>query len=195
MAERQHGKYISDIRGDHVERYDYAARRAAGRVLDAACGCGYGTYIMCMKNTSIHAVGVDRCRDTIHFAQYNWKHERNRFYRWDLDKVTPMQPYNYLVCFETIEHLKEPEIFLKSAAGKCRNIICSVPNQDVIPFDPAHFPFHHRHYTKPQIIDLLNRCGFIATKIMYQPGVNAEGFTQDTGRTIIVEGVSSVRPE
>lgn len=195
MSERQYGKYIADIRSDHLERYERAAALVEGSVLDAACGVGYGTYLMCLRKKNVQAVGADIHRQTIEFARRTWKHERNRFARWDLNKVAPIKHFDWLVCFETIEHLQDPGPFLKNMAQKCRNIVCSVPNQNAIPFTKERFPFHYRHYTPEQAVDLLHHCGFSVSKVMYQKGAYAEGFNPKHGRTIVLEGQSNARSE
>jgi hypothetical protein len=45
-GERQVAPTLEGIRRDHVARYEWAARRLKGRVLDACCGIGYGTQIL-----------------------------------------------------------------------------------------------------------------------------------------------------
>lgn len=191
MGERQYGKYLADIRSDHVERYEQAAKRVIGEVLDVACGCGYGSYVLCLKNNNVRVTGADISEEAIQYAKMHWRHHRNKFLRWDLNSVAPKQKYDWLVCFETIEHLEDPKTFLKAASKVCNRIICSVPNQDVIPFDPKRFDFHYRHYTPVEIMDLLHECGFCVSDVKYQRTAYAEGYNRDTGRTIIIEGASS----
>ena len=45
-VDRQAAKRIEGIRRDHLERYRYAMSLAEGPVLDAACGVGYGAYLL-----------------------------------------------------------------------------------------------------------------------------------------------------
>jgi 2-polyprenyl-3-methyl-5-hydroxy-6-metoxy-1,4-benzoquinol methylase len=193
MAERQYGKYIADIRSDHVERYDYASTIVSGHVLDAACGCGYGSYIICLRRQNVNVLGVDISGEALDFARSTWKHERNRFAKWDLEKVVPAQSFDWLLSFETIEHLENPAPFLRAASKVCKNIICSVPNQNVILFSKDKFPFHYRHYTPEEITDLLHKTGWNVTKIQYQKSAYAEGFNVKSGRSIILEGVSNTK--
>lgn len=191
MSERQYGKYLNDIRSDHLERYEYASRMVGGHVLDAAAGCGYGSYLLCLRCPNVKVLGVDNSDEALQFARGTWKHERNSFAKWDLEKVAPAQVFDWLVSFETIEHLKDPEPFLKAAAKVCRKIICSVPNQNAIPFRKERFPFHYRHYTAEEITALLNKCGFSVSRVQYQKGAYAEGFNPKHGRTIVLEGESN----
>lgn len=80
MAERQTGKYLEDIRSDHVERYVHAAKKVTGNVLDAGCGCGYGSYLLCLKNAHVNVTGVDNSKEAIEYAKKHWQHHRNNFF-------------------------------------------------------------------------------------------------------------------
>ena len=55
----------------HLERYEFAARfLAAGRVLDIACGAGYGTRLLADRAAGRCAVlGVDRSESAIDYAR------------------------------------------------------------------------------------------------------------------------------
>lgn len=184
MAERQYGKYIADIRSDHVERYEQASKKIMGNVLDAACGCGYGSYIMCLKNVHVKVTGVDINEHAIQYAKMHWQHHRNKFARWDLDTIEPKQHYDWIVCFELLQELRYPQEFLKNAAKTCTRLLCSVPSQDVITYDGEGTSAPYRHYTPVEIIDLLNDCGFGVVNVTHQKN--------DYG-TIIIEAVSNVK--
>jgi 2-polyprenyl-3-methyl-5-hydroxy-6-metoxy-1,4-benzoquinol methylase len=64
---RQWGETVSEIKTDHVKRYELAAKYAKGRVLDAACGCGYGSSILYAMGTEV--VAVDASADAIGWAE------------------------------------------------------------------------------------------------------------------------------
>jgi len=123
MAERQTGKYLEDIRSDHVERYVHAAKKVTGNVLDAGCGCGYGSYLLCLKNAHVNVTGVDNSKEAIEYAKKHWQHHRNNFLRWDLDTVTPQQQYDWVVCFELLHNLRYPQEFLRAAAKRCGRLL------------------------------------------------------------------------
>lgn len=46
MSERQMQSDPALIRADHTGRYRFASKLVSGNVLDAACGCGYGSHIL-----------------------------------------------------------------------------------------------------------------------------------------------------
>ena len=55
----------------HLERYRFAARHArAGRLLDIACGVGYGTRLLCEESRQVDfALGVDLSHESIAYAR------------------------------------------------------------------------------------------------------------------------------
>src|SRR5690606_24231339 len=58
----------------HMERYDFAAVRLTGtRVLDMACGCGYGSDRLAELNPDKTVVGVDIDPAAIAFARAHYQ--------------------------------------------------------------------------------------------------------------------------
>lgn len=90
------------------------------RVLDAACGVGYGTDIL-SDAPGAHVVGVDRS-DV--FGPF-----RGVFIQADLADGWPLSSdVDVTVSFETIEHLVDPEAFVEQVCRHTRRaIIASVP--------------------------------------------------------------------
>lgn len=76
--------------------------------------------------------------------------------------------------FETIEHMPNPEIALKLFRESCDGLICSTPNQDCYPFDPAKFVGetypHIRHYRPRELDELLKSCGWEVLQRFCQRG-------------------------
>ena len=188
MSERQLETELKKIRADHIERYEYAAKIVSGNVIDAACGCGYGSAIIAKECQNLnHITGFDIDAETIDFANQHWKHPKNTFIVQDVTQLSLTGKFDWVVSFETIEHLQDPVPFLKATARLTKKLLCSVPNQDSIPYSLARFPYHHRHYTAKEISDLLQECGFKVTKLQYQYDKKARGFNNATGRSIILE--------
>jgi 2-polyprenyl-3-methyl-5-hydroxy-6-metoxy-1,4-benzoquinol methylase len=75
------------------------------------------------------------------------------------------------VSFETIEHVDFDQqlidIFFNvlKPGGK---LICSTPNQDVMPFDKERFAFHIKHYTNIELVGLLTCAGFSDIELFAQ---------------------------
>jgi ubiquinone/menaquinone biosynthesis C-methylase UbiE len=98
------------VLAEHVARYRLAGRLAPGRrVLDAACGEGYGTAMLAAAGAA-SVVGVDVDEQTV-------AHARRRY---ELDvRVGDVgrlpfadAAFDLVVSFETIEHVPDPEAAL-----------------------------------------------------------------------------------
>lgn len=117
----------------HVERYEYAGRVLAGkRVLDCACGMGYGTSIL-LK--TCNPTGVDIDPEAISLAQE--KYPFIRFLRGDLYTV-PMDGYEGFVSFETLEHLDWPGIIIDRLPDSVTDIVISSPIRPTVGVNPWH---------------------------------------------------------
>lgn len=158
--ERQLGTTLEQIRKGHVERYKFAVDRVSGTVLDAACGCGYGSKLMFDAGCTV--IGIDIDAGAIAWAG---KYFPGPVYiQADISNLQVLG-IKWAVSFETIEHLKDPAPMLKGLG--CARLICSVPNEDLLPFRAEDFAGetypHQRHYTPVQFHDLLNACGWDVT--------------------------------
>lgn len=195
MSERQMTVNLSSIRGDHLERYEYASLICSGDILDAACGVGYGSFLM-DKQLRINSIdAVDISEEAIVVANDAWKNSKTTFHCSDLHNFEFKRKYDWLVSFETIEHVPDIESFLTKASKHCRNILCSVPNENIIPFDIQRFPFHLRHYKPAEIKELLESSGFEVNTVKYQKTRERSGLIIREGRTIILEGISKAFEE
>ncbi len=163
MAERQYGVSLDDIRKDHVERYKFAIDRVGGIVLDAACGCGYGSYMIYDGGYAIRptVIGVDIEQEALEFASAHWSGPT--YIKADLTDLRVFG-VDWVVSFETIEHLEDPRPFLRNLDPQY-GMICSVPNEEKAPFRAEAFVHdkypHRRHYTPSEFEHLLNSCGWV----------------------------------
>jgi len=143
------GEHYATYR-DHLARYVFAMEWTFGKkVLDAACGSGYGTALLSAGAREVH--GVDLSEEALAYAaRINTFTSPHRFYRLDLDREPIPEPYDVVVSFETIEHLSDPGPFLASVAASCREwFIFSIPLEDV-----TDNPFHRRVYTFDDVVAL-----------------------------------------
>lgn len=108
---------------EHLARYVWALGHVAGlfRVLDAACGCGYGAELL-SHVTLGRTVGVDIDEGAIAYArayypQIDW-------YLGDLQAGAPhgysSNHFDAITSFETIEHLALPLTWLERAKALLR---------------------------------------------------------------------------
>jgi 2-polyprenyl-3-methyl-5-hydroxy-6-metoxy-1,4-benzoquinol methylase len=119
---------------EHLHRYEFAAALCGGlRVLDLACGTGYGSAILADSAASVH--GVDNDGATVQLASKTVGARTNvtfeladavRFLRRDL-----ADEYDAIVCFEGLEHLETPGdavAMLAEHAAKGIRLLLSIPN-------------------------------------------------------------------
>lgn len=151
-GERQVAPSIEGIRADHVNRYTWAASKLPkGSVVDAACGIGYGSWILANEGFYVRSIEIDR-----EAVQYGKDHYPNkRIYRQCMDLYDAYLSPDPVVMFECIEHVEEPLSILKKCTGL---LLASVPNEDVFPY--RNYKFHYRHYTKTEFEALLNEAGY-----------------------------------
>lgn len=177
---------VKDVRADHVYRYEWAAERLLGHVIDAGCNCGYGAAILADSGLSVTA--VDIWADGIDFAKRHWGRPG---ITWDIQNLMGLglwlPPCNAVVAFEVIEHLADPAIFLREARRVAPVLLASVPNQSVWPWEPRLAPVHHRHYTKPEFGDLLAGLGWTVSQWWGQEVGYSPVEPDVNGRTLIVE--------
>lgn len=156
-GERQVADSLNGIRGDHLGRYEFAAPFVDGlRVLDAACGCGYGAKIL--SNKAAHVTALDISFEAIVYAREHWRARNVDFKVGDAAKHAG--EYDVVVSFETIEHVENAKEVLINFCSQASLLIASVPNEEVLEFRPRNFPHHVRHYTPAQFDELLESSGW-----------------------------------
>ncbi|MGY6704693.1 class I SAM-dependent methyltransferase [Roseinatronobacter sp.] len=137
----------------HIERYNVAASiiREGDVVLDAACGLGYGSYLLHAVGRARKVVGIDLSRESIEYAkrQFVSDNQEVRFEVVDLGDRLPYEDnsFDVVASFETLEHLHDPEFFLDEVNRILRpggRVIVSVPNDwtDETGNDPNPYHFH-----------------------------------------------------
>jgi 2-polyprenyl-3-methyl-5-hydroxy-6-metoxy-1,4-benzoquinol methylase len=156
--DRQVKPTIDQIHPGHVARYEFAKSRVSGYVLDAACGVGYGSYLL---SDVADVTGVDIEQEAIEYARTHYAGPN--YYVGDIEKSSVGKGYDWIVSFETIEHLKDPKVVLL-AFREAPKLIISTPNELEFPFKPedhagSTYP-HIRHYTPNEFEELLMTCGW-----------------------------------
>ena len=110
--ERQMGKTLGEIETLHKERYHLAIPYVEDKVVvDAACGCGYGSCILAGIGGAKLVHGWDRAKEAIVHARLNYNRSNIRWAVRDLDNdpwVIPEGQADVVVSLETIEHLDTP---------------------------------------------------------------------------------------
>jgi len=187
-GERQIAPTKEGIRKDHVERYEWAAQMIPlnSRVIDFACGVGYGTNIMASLGHSVEAFDIDD--EALDYAREHYRHDHATFSKQNANTPEALPLVDCAVCFETIEHLEDPRPLLLALREAAPMLLASVPNEDVMPYEISPgvvTRFHHRHYTKHQFAELLRECGWCATEWFGQDDDQSAVEQNVAGRTIV----------
>lgn len=182
-GERQVAETLDGIRTDHRVRYEWAAGRLAGKkVVDAACGVGYGAKILAVAECRVRA--FDRSAEALQFAKANYNHDqRIEYAEGELEHVRFPRGYDAVVCFEALEHTSKPDRVLQNFRDMAAWLYVSVPNELVFPYQGhAH---HFRHYSAGQLETLLNRNGWEVREWWGQEGTESAVTERMNGRTLI----------
>jgi len=129
----------------HLQRYLFAQPRVHGRILDVACGVGFGTYLL--GGSAEHVVGVDLSADAIEEAKAQHTRDNLTYHLGTLDSLPPTAPFDAAVSLETIEHVPDPIGFLKSVHARLKpggTLVISAPNtlQHQRGTPPVPNPYH-----------------------------------------------------
>lgn len=124
----------------HVERYGMIRQWCYGVVVDCACGCGYGTY-MISKNPEVNCVyGVDNSQDAINWAKNNFQESNVNFVTSDLKRFDLDEKLDVMVSIETIEHIKNLEEYIQFVKRLSPQLlILSYPSKRSTHYNKYHY--------------------------------------------------------
>ena len=148
----------SELWGEHRGRYRFAAHlvRPGARVLDVACGAGFGLEML--RAAGAYPLGVDLQPAAL--AEARRAAPGAALIRGDGMRLPlPDQTVDLVVSFETIEHVSDAAALLAELRrvlrpGGC--LVLSTPNRDLR--GHTDNPFHVREFTGPELRDLLLSC-------------------------------------
>lgn len=148
----------------HMVRYHEASRyiRKGDRVLDAACGLGYGSHIMKQNSLCRSVHGIDGSDYAIDYANKNYGREgKISFSKGFLpDCLNDFEDgaFDFIASFETLEHLENPLDFLaecKRILSPGGRLLVSVPNdwteEDGKDPNPHHFHVYYWETLQKQV--------------------------------------------
>ncbi|ENE1252892.1 MULTISPECIES: class I SAM-dependent methyltransferase [Stenotrophomonas] len=162
----------------HMARYAQAAQfiRPGDRVIDVACGLGYGSYQLAHNSQAASFIGLDASDYAVDYASTCFAPDapvEMSFVVGDAQDLSGMADgsADFAVSVETLEHLPEPDRLLAelhrvlSPEGR---LYASVPNDwsDETGEDPN--PFHFHVYDWPRLINQFHRNGFVIERAWLQ---------------------------
>ncbi|MGD8188614.1 class I SAM-dependent methyltransferase [Brevibacillus ginsengisoli] len=164
---------------EHIARYYFATPYVQGRVLDIACGTGYGCHMVAKerKREITHIVGVDNDEETIRYANIEYNHQKVTYQVGNaIDPNLPEElgMFDTILSFETIEHVEDDRTFMDNLYRMLK------PGGTLVlssPFGrgrgmPTSEPFHVHQLTPQEFEELFDR--FSQVEIYYQRGVTFE---------------------
>ena len=127
----------------HLARYRFAAGFVgSGRVLDCACGVGYGSAVLAaapVRPASVLGVDIDE-RAAAHAAE-RYASERLRFQSGDGCALRDPEGFETIVSLETVEHVPDPAALLANFARLLLpggTLVASVPVTPSVDVNPYH---------------------------------------------------------
>jgi SAM-dependent methyltransferase len=156
---------------EHLQRYKFASQFAKNqKILDIACGTGRGSRLLAEGGLASTVVGYDIDEEAVKYAMIRNRHPRVTFTPGDGLTSSIGENYDLVVCFETVEHLRLPQRFLRKVAGALKpngTLLISTPvatkEFDSMPRNP-----HHRQEWGCQAFQELLRESFEIRKMFIQ---------------------------
>ena len=143
----------------HLAVYEWIGARVTGlRVLDMACGEGYGSEVLSRSASSV--VGVDANPEAYEHARLRYQRQNLRFDRGMVENYGDPSSFDAVVFLQTIEHVEDPAGVL----GRFRTLLApagvayvSTPN--VLTLAPSGEsrsgnPWHIREYRAEEFREL-----------------------------------------
>lgn len=162
---------------EHCGRYLYACDRIGSLggkyIIDAACADGYGTKML--ASTGLKVSGLDINQGYLELARTQNKVDGASYYQVDFDNdpfPTHLTNQDAVVCFETIEHVNNPEVLLKKIHKALRvdgTLLLSFPNAIFEKLDENGKNKDHFHRHIFQIEDILTLLADNGFKIIGEP--------------------------
>lgn len=147
----------SELWGEHRSRYRFAARQAAGlRVLDIACGAGFGLEML--RQAGARAIGMDLDAEALSTCRRGYPCAPVS--RADAAHLPlPDESMDLVVSFETLEHVPDAEAVVAELARVLRpggRLVLSTPNRVFGPPERhAGNPYHVREFDAEELRALL----------------------------------------
>jgi SAM-dependent methyltransferase len=141
----------------HLAVYEWIGARVIGRrVLDMACGEGYGSEVLSRGAASV--VGVDANPEAYEHARLRYTRQNLRFERGAVENHGEAGTYDAVVFLQTIEHVQDPAALCERIAGVAPTAYISTPNRLTLAPPGAERsgnPWHVREYTAAEYRELL----------------------------------------
>lgn len=154
----------SSLRAEHSHRYRMSALMASGRVIDCACGIGYGSEVLAEYSKIASYHGVDPDCETVAFAKNSYSAPGRTFSVGTLENNECADgAADTFIMLETLEHTQNPELALRGAV-RCLSdsgvLIGSVPNAEYDELCEKVYganPYHLHRFSIDELEKLLKK--------------------------------------
>lgn len=163
------GQANKRLEQDHLERYRFASQFVDGkRVLDIACGSGYGSRMLLDAGAEC-VTGVDISTSAVAYALDRFGHSGVSYVQGRIDTFASDEPYDMIVCYETIEHVSHYQralVNLHSLLKDDGTLLISSPNRYITsPLavslrDRPSNPHHVQEFLLHEFVEALGTAGF-----------------------------------
>jgi SAM-dependent methyltransferase len=130
----------------HLAVYEWIAARCAGlKVVDMACGEGYGSHVLARRAREV--TGVDANPEAYEHARLKYTRPGVRFVRNMIE--LHHEPCDAIVFLQTIEHVPDPEGVLRGFGQMADTVYVSTPNLLTLAppgAEKSGNPWHLREY-------------------------------------------------
>ena len=177
---------------NHLFRYQFALNNLKEdrkiKILDAACGVGFGSHFLAVNGIK-EITGIDRNEEALKLANEKFFHKAISYIQDDchtLSKASEFGLYDAIVSMETLEHMPQPDAFIKSCYSSLEKgglLIVSTPNAAITsPDGEINWEFHEKEYTADELVKILSDHGFQNIRLFGQ-GYSAIGKLRDQIRS------------
>lgn len=185
------GYSADDTSKAHLNRYIWAAKYIRNRrVLDLACGSGFGSYHLAKNGRARKVIAGDNNKQTIKFCKARHSRLPNlEFEYMDAEHFSLQEKIDIIVSFETIEHLKRPKLFLQ-ACSRCLSkdgiVFISTPvSRYPVDIKPNN-PYHRVEWNLLEFLKLM-KLFFIVQDVYIQPTIKPISASLSLYKKIIVK--------
>jgi len=148
---------------EHIIRYQFAKPYIQNAVvLDAGCGCGYGTHHLATEGAQ-RVIGIDISPDAISYSQKRYPAPNLSFQVMDVTAPTfGDEMFDTVVCLEVFEHIPNYEKLLVESRRILKpggRLVISTPNKEIFSPDQEEpiNPWHIREFRKEEFETLLRK--------------------------------------
>ena len=145
----------------HLARYRLAEPFVQDAVvLDAGCGCGYGTHYLATCGPK-QAIGIDLAPEAIEYARRHWTAPNLHYQTMDATALDfPDEAFDTVVCLEVFEHVPDHWELLDEVRRVLKpggRVVVSTPNGRI--FSPGGEPInpcHVREFSRDEFEAMLS---------------------------------------